>query len=104
MAMPIGHFEDIQSEDAIESYVDRTFELVGNLTNGVWSTQIDVKYKKKYQKSLPDKWPSKIESSQEGSQKLRVDKPTNGRYIIYSTITESNEEMWTATIRTLQPN
>ena len=93
MAMPIGHFEDIQNEDAIESYVDRIFELVGNRTNGVWSTQIDVEYKKKYQKSLPDKWPSKIESSQEGSQKLRVDEPINGRYIIYPIITESNEEI-----------
>lgn len=93
MAMPIGHFEDIQNEDAIESYVDRIFELVGNRTNGVWSTQIDVEYKRKYQKSLPDKWPSKIESSKEGSLKLRVDEPINGRYIIYPIINNETEEV-----------
>ena len=95
MAMPIGHFEDIQNEDAIESYVDRIFELVGNRTNGVWSTQIDVEYKRKYQKSLPDKWPSKIESSKEGSLKLRVDEPINGRYIIYPIINNEESEVVT---------
>ena len=90
MAMPIGHFEDIQNEDAIEPYVDRIFELVGNRMNGVWSTQIDVEYKRKYQKSLPDKWPEKIESSKESSKKLRVDQPIMGRYIIYPNL--NNEE------------
>ena len=102
MAMPIGHFEDIQNEDAIEPYVDRIFELVGNRMNGVWSTQIDVEYKRKFQKSLPDKWPEKIESSKESSKKLRVDQPIMGRYIIYPNL--NNEETNSADVTTEQNN
>ena len=100
--MPIGHFEDIQNEDAIEPYVDRIFELVGNRMNGVWSTQIDVEYKRKFQKSLPDKWPEKIESSKESSKKLRVDQPIMGRYIIYPNL--NNEETNSADVTTEQNN
>ena len=54
-------------------------ELVGKRSNGVWSTQIDVEYKKKYNRNLPDKWPDKIEASDEASKKLRVDKPIADR-------------------------
>ncbi len=49
----------------------------------MWSTQIDVEYKRKYQKLLPGKWPTLIEASKEASKKLRVDNPIEGRYIIY---------------------
>ena len=54
-------------------------DLVGKRSNGVWSTQIEVEYKKKYNRNLPDKWPNKIEASDEASKKLRVDKPIADR-------------------------
>ena len=85
MSMPIGHFEDI------ENLVDQIFELVGIRSNGVWSTQIDVEYKRKYNKSLPEKWPMMIGPSKEASKKLRVDNPIGGRYIIYPILVETEQ-------------
>jgi len=98
MSMPIGHFEPEsaaiqESNEAIEPLVDIILELVGKRSNGVWSTQIDVEYKKKYNRNLPDKWPDKIEASDEASKKLRVDKPIADRYIIYPVIHQIEEEL-----------
>ena len=89
--MPIGHFEDPvaaaantnEKAEDIEPLIDRIYELVGNRYNGVWSTQIDVEYKRKYEgKTLPEKWPVLIEESEKASVKLRVDNLIQGRYII----------------------
>ena len=83
MSMPIGHFEPSnvvqQTDEAIEPLVDIILDLVGKRSNGVWSTQIEVECKRKYNKNLPDKWPDKIEASTEASKKLRVDKPIADR-------------------------
>ena len=66
-----------------DSVVDRIVSLVGTRTNGVWSTQIDVEYERKFKgEKLPDKWPDKIESSCYGKLKLRVDRPIPDRCII----------------------
>ena len=107
MSMPIGHFEadpsasqangqdggtpggqapdtlpPTQPQD-IEPLIDKIYGLVGNRYNGVWSTQVDVEFKRKYGKTLPEKWPVLIEPSEKASKKLRVDNPIEGRYIIY---------------------
>ena len=110
MSMPIGHFEadpsaaqanngqdggtlpggqapdtplpPTQPQD-IEPLIDKIYGLVGNRYNGVWSTQVDVEFKRKYGKPLPEKWPVLIEPSEKASKKLRVDNPIAGRYIIY---------------------
>ena len=104
MSMPIGHFEadpsasqangqdggtpapdtlpPTQPQD-IEPLIDKIYGLVGNRYNGVWSTQVDVEFKRKYGKPLPEKWPVLIEPSEKASKKLRVDNPIEGRYIIY---------------------
>lgn len=110
MSMPIGHFEadpsaaqfngqdggttpgghgapdtplpPTQPQD-IEPLIDKIYGLVGNRYNGVWSTQVDVEFKRKYGKTLPEKWPVLIEPSEKASKKLRVDNPIAGRYIIY---------------------
>jgi len=107
MSMPIGHFEadpsaaqangqdggtpggqapdtlpPTQPQD-IEPLIDKICGLVGDRYNGVWSTQVDVEFKRKYGKPLPEKWPVLIEPSEKASKKLRVDNPIEGRYIIY---------------------
>ena len=94
MSMPIGHFEadpgangdgatpELETQD-IEPLIDKIYGLVGNRYNGVWSTQVDVEFKRKYGKTLPEKWPVLIEPSEKASKKLRVDNPIEGRYIIY---------------------
>lgn len=103
MSMPIGHFEDMSvkcnssnisksEEQDFEPLIDRIFELVGNRSNGVWSTQIDVEYKRKYQRTLPTNWPSMIEPSEEASKKLRVDNPIEGRYIIYPILNNPDQQ------------
>ena len=112
MSMPIGTFavEDVAKEMAsnvtisekakmatnnpdidIEQFVDRIVKLVGKRSNGVWSTQIDVEFKKSFKQTLPDKWPDKIEKSEAASRRLRVDRPIEGRYIIYPILDESGE-------------
>ena len=109
MSMPIGHFEDplaaaasaannstenqALSDQDIEPLIDKIYELVGNRYNGVWSTQIDVEYKRKYGgKTLPEKWPVLIEKSEKASVKLRVDMPIEGRYIIYPIVQNNGDE------------
>jgi len=94
MSMPIGHFEadpgangdgatpELETQD-IEPLIDKICGLVGNRYNGVWSTQVDVEFKRKYGKTLPEKWPVLIEPSEKASKKLRVDNPIEGRYVIY---------------------
>lgn len=94
MSMPIGVFgapemtakiglTEKASEDLDDVLVDRIVHLVGKRSNGVWSTQIDVEYKRQYSKALPDNWPDKAEASDEACKKLRVERPLEGRYIIY---------------------
>ena len=66
--------------------VQRIVELVGSRTNGVWSTQIEVEYSRKFKgESLPEKWPAALERLEDSMAKLRVDRPIpgdNGRCII----------------------
>ena len=59
--------------------VDKIVKLVGDRTNGIWSTQIDVLYKRKYNTSLPPGWESRIKDIP--NCKLRVDSPIEGRYV-----------------------
>ena len=85
--------------------VQRIVELVGSRTNGVWSTQIEVEYKRKFkgEAGLPDKWTKALEAeaekaaaaSSDGQQSntappfpLRVDWPLPGvdRCIIYTNL------------------
>ena len=65
------------------NFIKFQFLFTGNRYNGVWFTQIDVEYKRKYQKQLPEKWPLLIEESKEASKKIRIDQPIEGRFIIY---------------------
>ena len=66
--------------------VQRIVELVGSRTNGVWSTQIEVEYGRKFKgETLPEKWPAALERLDASMAKLRVDRPIpgdNGRCII----------------------
>jgi hypothetical protein len=73
----------------IDHLVDRIVQLVGKRSNGVWSTQIDIEYKREFKSTLPDKWPDRIEDSKVASVRLRVDRPIEGRYIIYPIVINS---------------
>ena len=43
-------------------------EIVGSRTNGVWSTQIEVEYSRKFKPEvLPEKWPAALERMSEGN-------------------------------------
>jgi len=99
MSMPIGHFEDpgangatpeMETQD-IEPLIDKIYGLVGNRYNGVWSTQVDVEFKRKYGKTLPEKWPELIEPSKKASKMLRMDNPIEGRYVIYPIAVQNNQ-------------
>jgi len=74
------------SETLGDRVVQRIVELVGSRTNGVWSTQIEVEYSRKFKgESLPEKWPAALERLEDSMAKLRVDRPIpgdNGRCII----------------------
>ncbi len=62
---------------------DKVLALVGDRTNGVWSTQIDVEFKRKHGgQQLPANWARMLMEAPGGSSKLKVDSPLEGRYII----------------------
>ena len=80
--------------------ISRIVDLVGSRSNGVWSTQIEVEYTRKFkgEAGLPDKWTKALEAEAEkaaadGQQSttpfpLRVDWPLPGsdRCIIYTNL------------------
>ena len=74
--------------------VQRIVELVGSRTNGVWSTQIEVEYGRKFKgETLPEKWPAALERLDASMAKLRVDRPIpgdNGRCIILPNLHHTN--------------
>lgn len=62
--------------------LDRIAALVGGRSNGVWSTQIDVEYKRRYNgQCLPKDWAKTVMERHDGA-KLRVDSPVEGRFIV----------------------
>ena len=88
-----------------DKVISRIVDLVGSRSNGVWSTQIEVEYKRKFkgEAGLPDKWTKALEAeaekaaaaSADGQQSntappfpLRVDWPLPGvdRCIIYTNL------------------
>ena len=81
-----------------DKVISRIVDLVGSRSNGVWSTQIEVEYKRKFkgEADLPDKWTKALEAEAEkaaASEKappfpLRVDWPLPGvdRCIIYTNL------------------
>ena len=95
-------FSFVQLGDKV---ISRIVDLVGSRSNGVWSTQIEVEYKRKFkgEAGLPDKWTKALEAeaekaaaaSADGQQSntappfpLRVDWPLPGvdRCIIYTNL------------------
>ncbi|XP_040564826.1 tudor domain-containing protein 7 [Lepeophtheirus salmonis] len=58
---------------------DRIVEIVGDKWNGIWSTQIDVEYKAKYEEVLPPDWPQLIIPTK---HHLRIDIPIENHYIV----------------------
>ena len=60
--------------------IDRIHGLLGERRNGVWSSQVDVEYKRKYNGTLlPEKWPLDIMNRKQAC-KLKVESPIEGRY------------------------
>ncbi len=66
----------------LELIEERVLALVGDRSNGVWSTQIDVEYKKKHGgQQLPANW-ARMLLENGGSGRVRVASPIEGRYIV----------------------
>ncbi len=60
---------------------ERVLRLVGDRTNGVWSTQIDVEYRRKHGgQQLPANWARMLMEA--GGARLSVNSPIEGRYIV----------------------
>jgi len=93
-----------------DKVISRIVDLVGSRSNGVWSTQIEVEYKRKFkgEAGLPDKWTEALEAeaekaaaaSADGQQSntappfpLRVDWPLPGvdRCIIYTNLKQDQD-------------
>ena len=41
---------------SMEHVAQELLDLIGNRGNGVWSTQLEVEYKRKFKEELPDQW------------------------------------------------
>ena len=41
---------------SMDRVAQELYELIGQRGNGVWSTQLDVEYKRKFKEELPDNW------------------------------------------------
>jgi hypothetical protein len=57
----------------------RIVSLVGDRTNGIWTTRIEVEYKQKFRNSnLPEDWVKQLGKE----SRIEVDEPIPGRYIL----------------------
>jgi hypothetical protein len=65
--------------------IDRIVELVGQRTNGVWSTSIEKEYGEKYGQALPDHWTERIETYQTRptvKKRIHIERPIQDRCIV----------------------
>lgn len=58
---------------------DRVVTLIGDRQNGVWSTQIEKQYQDMFGEKLPSLWFQEVEAI----NRIRVDCPIPGRYIVF---------------------
>ena len=80
---------EVSSGSSLSSQtLNQILEILGTRRNGVWSTQVDVEYKRKFGsgKELPKDWPKTViqmmESVPEASMPIKADMPIPDRFII----------------------
>ena len=69
----------------IDVLIDRIVELVGNRSNGVWSTRIELEYSQKFGQALPPHWSERIETYQTRDtvkKRIHIERPIQDRCII----------------------
>ena len=72
---------------------DRVVTLIGDRQNGVWSTQIEKQYQDMFGEKLPSLWFQEVEAI----NRIRVDCPIPGRYIVFpvlQSVSSSGSATW----------
>ena len=62
-----------KSKESIEKIVDKLLNLLETRSKGVWSTQIEVEFRRKFKVNLPDNWTEKIKNSKEANNRIKID-------------------------------
>ena len=62
----------------LSQLLERVVSLVGDRTNGIWTTRIEVEYKERWKSDVPERWISAV--IKDG--RVEVDEPIPGRYIM----------------------
>ena len=62
----------------LSQMLERVVSLVGDRTNGIWTTRIEVEYKERWKSEVPERWISAV--IKDG--RVEVDEPIPGRYIM----------------------
>ena len=62
----------------LSQMLERVVSLVGDRTNGIWTTRIEVEYKERWKSDVPERWISAV--IRDG--RVEVDEPIPGRYIM----------------------
>ena len=65
-------------ETDLSQMLERVVSLVGDRTNGIWTTRIEVEYKERWKCDVPERWISAV--IKDG--RVEVDEPIQGRYIM----------------------
>ena len=69
-----------KSKESIEKTVDKLLNLLETRSKGVWSSQIEVEFRRKFKVNLPDNWAETIKKSKEANNSIKIDS-VGDRYV-----------------------
>jgi len=89
---------DVQapSDDKLAEIENRLSSLVEGRDNGVWSTQLEKEYTKKYNKILPTNWPTKLLQCKDKLSKIAIEPSCVANRFILTPIQKKEEEQMEA--------
>jgi hypothetical protein len=80
------------SPASTEELMKKICELIGDRSNGVWSTCVAVEFRKKFKTELPNDWIKRIQSLKNSSNILKFVQHIGDIYIVYVAVPSSEEK------------